>query len=69
MFCWFERHGKYFGYESREVPGGYELRVVDPDGIERIERFTDPTELNHRQIDFEQQLATDGWTGPHGWNL
>ena len=69
MFCWFEREGKYLRYESREVAGGYELRFFDPDGAERVEKFTDPTQLNERQIDFERQLSTEGWTGPHGWNL
>jgi hypothetical protein len=25
--------------------------------------------LSKRQIDFERELASKGWTGPHGWNL
>lgn len=70
MFVWFERGGKFLRYEARDLPdGGYELRIVDPDGTERAERFTDSADLNRRQIDFERELAEKGWTGPHGWNL
>ena len=70
MFWWFERSGKFLRYEARELgDGGYELCVIDPDGTERVERFDDSGELTNRQVEFERQLARDGWTGPHGWNL
>jgi hypothetical protein len=70
VFVWFERGGKFLRYEARDLPeGGYELRIIDPDGTERAEQFTDSAELNRRQIDFERELAETGWTGPHGWNL
>jgi hypothetical protein len=70
VFWWFERRGSYLRYEARESGGGdYELCVVSPEGTERVERFTDSTELAKRQLEFERQLAMEGWTGPHGWNL
>ena len=49
--------------------GGYELRVIDADGTERVENFEDSSDLTKRQVDFERDLAAEGWTGPHGWNL
>lgn len=69
MFWWFERRGEYLRYEAREVKGGYELCVIAPDGTERVEHFTDSSELAKRQLEFEHELSEDGWTGPHGWNL
>jgi hypothetical protein len=69
VFWWFERRGQYLRYEARQVPDGYELRVVEPDGVERVERFGESDQLTERQVEFERQLATQGWAGPHGWNL
>lgn len=70
MFWWFERTGQYLRYESRQQPhGGYELRVINPDGTERVERFEDSSDLSRRQQAFERELVDDGWNGPHGWNL
>ena len=70
MFWWFERTGQYLRYEARQrANGGYELRVINPDGTERIETFEDSNELSRRQQAFERELADEGWNGPHGWNL
>jgi hypothetical protein len=70
MFWWFERGGQFLRYEARDLAdGGFELRVVAPDGTERVEVFADSAELTRRQVDFEKRLASDGWSGPHGWNL
>jgi hypothetical protein len=70
VFWWFERRGQYLRYETREFPhGGYELCVVNPDGTERVEHFSDSSDLTKRQVEFERELEAAGWTGPHGWNL
>ena len=70
MFWWFERRGEFLRYEARQAgEGGFELCVVTPDGTERVERFLDSGDLAKRQAEFERQIAADGWTGPHGWNL
>ena len=70
MFWWFMRQGEFLRYETRDVPaGGYELRVIQPDGTEKVESFTESSDLTKRQLMFERELATEGWTGPHGWNL
>jgi hypothetical protein len=70
VFWWFERGGQYLRYETREAPvGRYELRVIRPDGSEQVENFDQSSDLTKRQLDFERDLAAEGWTGPHGWNL
>jgi hypothetical protein len=70
VFWWFERGGKFLRYETRDCPGGgFEMRVINPDGSEKVEVFQDSADLARRQRDFEEVLAADGWSGPHGWNL
>lgn len=70
MFWWFERNGVYTRCEVLELPaGGYEFRIVDPNGHEQIEAFNDPMSLAKRQQAVENKLAAEGWTGPHGWVL
>lgn len=70
LFWWFEKTGKYLRYEAKARPdGGYELRVINPDGTEHVELFDDSNGLSRRQKAFEGELASDGWNGPHGWNL
>ena len=70
MFWWFKRGNEYVRYESRKVkPGAFELRFVDTDGSERVEAFDDERILEERQRELEKTLASDGWSGPHGWNL
>ena len=70
MFWWFERRGEFLRYEARDLPaGGFELRVINPDGTEHVENFSDSGDLARRQVTFEHDLVSDGWTGPHGWNL
>jgi hypothetical protein len=70
VFWWFQRGGEFLRYETRETHGGgFELRVITPDGSERVETFNHSSDLTKRQLAFERDLASDGWTGPHGWNL
>lgn len=70
MFWWFERGGQFLRYEANAGKGGgYELRIIEPDGTERVETFDDSISLARRQADFEQQISAEGWTGPHGWNV
>ncbi len=69
MFWWFERAGKFLRYEARAHTDGFEFCIIEPDGSERVERFTESRELARRQAEFEQAVRDDGWSGPHGWNL
>jgi hypothetical protein len=49
--------------------GGYELRIITPDGSERVEHFVDSDDLTKRQYDVIDEITREGWTGPHGWVL
>ena len=49
--------------------GGYELRIVNPDGSERVEHFSHSSDLTKRQHDVIDEITSEGWTGPHGWVL
>jgi hypothetical protein len=70
MFWWFERGGAYIRCEAQPAAtGGYELRIVGPDGAERVEHFADSRELSKRQHDVMDEITSDGWNGPHGWIL
>jgi hypothetical protein len=70
VFWWFERGGLFMRYEVNELPeGGYVMRVLDVDGTETAEQFSDASDLSRRQTDFEAELTENGWTGPHGWVL
>ncbi|HXD74578.1 MAG TPA: hypothetical protein VN628_12610 [Vicinamibacterales bacterium] len=70
MFWWFERGGTYLRCEA--VPasvGGFELRVVEPDGRERVELCADSVALSDRQREVIEEITRAGWNGPHGWNV
>jgi len=70
MIWFFERQGKYVRCETRKTAdGAYELVVADGDGTERVERFDDSAALAKRQVELEQRLTADGWTGPHGRDM
>ena len=69
MFWWFERGGLYLRCEVVPAAGGFELRVVEPDGNERVERFSDSSMLEERQRSVIDESIRAGWNGPHGWNL
>jgi hypothetical protein len=67
MVWFFERHGIYIRCETRDATaGGFELLVINPDGIERVERFEDSASLTRRQRELDSDLTHDGWTGPFG---
>jgi len=67
MIWFFEKKGQYVRCETRKAAdGAYELVITDAAGAERVERFQDSASLAKRQVDLEQTLSSDGWTGPHG---
>ena len=70
MFYWFRRGDESLRYEVREVsPIRFELTMLGPDGIERIEHFETADALHQRQLALERELQAQGWVGPHGWNI
>ena len=70
VFWWFKRGNEFVRYEARRIDERVcELRFIKADGTESIERFDDEQQLTDRQRELEHDLSSDGWTGPHGWNL
>jgi hypothetical protein len=67
MIWFFERQGKYVRCETRKTSeGDYELVITRADGTDEVERFDDSSKLAKRQVEIEQGLTSEGWTGPHG---
>jgi len=67
MIWFFERKGLYVRCETRKTAdGAYELVITKADGTEDVERFDDSAALAKRQVEIEQGLTSEGWTGPHG---
>jgi hypothetical protein len=67
MVWFYERHGTFIRCETRESSeGALELLIVQPDGNEVVERFTDSRDLTRRQHELQNTLSHDGWTGPFG---
>jgi len=67
MIWFFERKGQYVRCETRKADdGAFELVITDADGAERVERFQDSASMARRQVELENSLTQDGWTGPHG---
>ncbi len=67
MIWFFERRGQYLRCETRQTgDGSYELVVTEPDGTERIERFTHSSAMTKRQLELDHGLTVEGWSGPHG---
>jgi hypothetical protein len=70
MFWWYERQGEYSRAEVLPLAaGGFELRVVKPDGSEIVEQFEAADRVARRRSDIEEELHRDGWSGPHGWYI
>jgi hypothetical protein len=70
VFWWFERGGRYLRCEAQPLTsGGYELRIIEPDGAEHAEYFTEARDLTTRQSAIIDEATKAGWSGPHGWVL
>jgi len=68
MFWWFERAGEFLRLEVLELaPGKFEMRVIQADGTEVVETFSDARDLAKRQDEVQRAVSQDGWDGPHGW--
>jgi hypothetical protein len=49
--------------------GGFELRIVEPDGAAPVERFNDSSNLARKRRALTDEPKNAGWAGPHDWNL
>jgi hypothetical protein len=67
MIWFFEKKGQYVRCETRKADdGAYELVITEADGTERVERFEESAAMARRQVELENSLTAEGWTGPHG---
>lgn len=64
MIWFFHRGTQNLQYEIRESSGppGYELIVMGPDGVARVERFTETIGLLERSLELQRDLLQDGWS-------
>ena len=46
------------------VSGEWELHIVDADGVEQVEHFSDAAKLAKRQQEIQDELKSSGWSGP-----
>jgi hypothetical protein len=63
MIWFFHRGPDRLQYEIRLTEGasGYELVVMGPDGVPRVERFDDTISLLERSLELQRTLVTEGW--------
>jgi len=70
MLWWFEREGLHTRVEVLHLArGGYELRIFDDQGAERVEQFTDAGDLAKRQQAIQDALIAQGWKRSGEWLL
>lgn len=68
MLWWFERAGDYLTLEVLLLANGeYELRLISPDGDERVEHFENAADLAVRQEAIRSALLVKGWHRSHEW--
>ncbi len=67
MIWFFERAGSHLRCEVRTHIEGdrYQLVITGPDGVEKLEAFTNSHELNRRAQALGAEWEKEGWTGPH----
>jgi hypothetical protein len=63
MIWSFERGGQQTSCEIRRDEDGqyYEFVVTNPDGLEKAERYEEPSEVVTRSVDVMRGLIEDGW--------
>jgi hypothetical protein len=67
MFWWFERGEAILRLEVLQLASdNFELRVIDADGSETTERFSNTSDLARRHAQLQDQVRKDGWNGPRG---
>lgn len=68
MLWFFEREGLQTRVEVLHLPDGtYELRVLDADEAEHVERFTNAAELAKSQQAIQDALIANGWQRSGEW--
>jgi hypothetical protein len=66
MFWWFERGEEIIRLEVLQLSDGFELRVIEADGSETTETFSNSGDLAKRHAQVQDQVRKHGWNGPRG---
>jgi len=67
MFWWFERGEEIIRLEVLQLASdSFELRVIEADGSETAETFSNASDLARRHAQLQDQVRKDGWNGPRG---
>ena len=67
MFWWFERGEEIIRLEVLQLASDcFELRVIDANGSDTTETFSNTNELARRHAQLQDQVRKDGWSGPRG---
>jgi hypothetical protein len=63
MIWFLERGPELLVCETRHASDGraFELSTVEPAGSERVERFSTPTAMLERFVEFQRELRKGGW--------
>ena len=63
MIWYFTRESAHVDLEVHRLPdgGGYTFAVIQADGSEKVEKYTDATKLVTRVLTVQQRLLDDGW--------
>ena len=67
MVSFFEQGGKFVRCETRDrADGVYELLIEGPDGVARVEQFSNAAALDERLMEVQRGFIASGWFGPYG---
>jgi hypothetical protein len=63
MIWFLERGPELLVCEARPASDGrtFELMTIEPMGDEHVERFTTPTQLVERVVEYQRELRQHGW--------
>jgi hypothetical protein len=67
VVSFFEQGGKFIRCETRDrADGAYELLIEGPDGVTRVEQFSNAAKLDERFMEVQRGYLATGWFGPYG---
>ena len=66
MFYFYKRGLDTVQCEVRASPDGpgYEIAVVESNGVERLERFATSEQVHARWLEIHNRFEREGWWGP-----
>lgn len=66
MFYFYRKGLETLQCEVRPAPDGpgFEIVIIEPDGVERSERFDTSEQVHSRWLEIHSRFERDGWWGP-----